>query len=242
MGRRSVWVGVVLAAWPAWSAPLPSPSPTAPAPDAVEAAEPGIVRPEQVRLLEAARRGELDVVKRLVDAGESVNPPAGWRTPLIAAALHSRIAVMEYLLSKGAEVDARDRLGRSALWAAVWGDQPEAFRLLLSKGADVDVSAKTGDPLLFMAVEGGRLEMARELIARGATVDRKSQNPLWKGYTPLQRAVTLRNAALVTLLIEKGADREAKNDKGQTAADLAAALPAGPDADQIRRLLRPAKP
>ena len=233
----------MLVALPAWGAPLPSPSPRAAvtAPALVEAAEPGVVRPEQVRLLEAARRGELDVVKRLVEAGENVNPPAGWRTPLIAAALHSHIAVMEYLLAKGADVNARDRLGRSALWAAVWGDQPAALRLLLSKGADVNVSAKTGDTLLFMAVEGGRLEMARELITRGAAIDRPSQNPLWKGYTPLQRAVTLRNAGLVALLLEHGADRQVKNDLGRTAADLAAALPAGPDADEIRKLLAPAK-
>jgi ankyrin repeat protein len=230
---------VVLAALSAWgAAPSPSPSPAATvAPAPVEAAAPGVVRPEQVRLLEAARRGELDVVKRLVEAGETVNPPGGARTPLIAAALHSRLAVMEYLLAKGADVNARDRLGRSALWAAVWGDQPEAFRLLLSKDAAVEVSAKTGDTLLFMAVEGGRLEMARELIARGAQVDRPSRNPLWRGYTPLQRAVTLRNAKAVALLVEKGADPRVKNDQGQTAADLAAALPAGPDADAIRALL-----
>lgn len=244
--RRGWGAGVLFAALPLGAAPVPSPSPspraTTGAPAVVEAAEPGVVRPEQVRLLEAARRGELDVVKRLVEAGETVNPPDGSRTPLIAAALHDHVAVMEYVLAKGAPVDARDRLGRSALWAAVWAGQPQAFKLLLDKGADVNVSAKTGDPLLFMAVEGGRAEMVRELLTRGATVDRPSRSPLWQGVTPLQRAVTLRSVELVTLLLERGADARVKNDKGQTAVDLAAALSAGPDAEAIRKLLaRPAR-
>lgn len=242
MRRWGVWAAWLCAvaplAWPVQSpSPSPAPSPAA-APVFVEAAEPGVVRPEQVRLLQAARRGELDIVRGLVEAGESVNPPAGSRTPLIAAALHGHIAVMEYVTAKGAEINARDRLGRSALWAAVWAGQREAFDWLLAHGADVNVAAKTGDPLLFLAVEARQLDMARALIEHGAPVERASRSPLWQGFTPLQRAVTLRDVPMVALLRGKGADPRAKNDKGATALDLAHALGAGADADEIRRLLR----
>lgn len=238
---RCEWLGVALMT-AAVRASTPSPTPVAakPASD-FEEAKPitggAGVRPDSVRLLAAARRGELDVVTRLVEAGEAVNPPAGWRTPLIAAALHDHVAVMEYLLAKGAQVNARDLQGRSALWASVWANQPNAFKLLLAKGADVNVASKTGDTLLFMAVERGTLDLARELIAKGAVVDRPSQNPLMKGFTPLHRAAMLRNAAMAGLLLDHGADPQAKNEKGQTPADLAT----GPEADEIRKLLQSKK-
>lgn len=190
-------------------------------------------RGREVRLLLAARRGELDVVKSLVEGGESVNPPPGWRAPLTAAALHDHVAVMEYLLAQGARVDARDRLGRSALWAAVWAEQPHAFQLLLERGAAVDVAAKSGETPLFLAVERNQLEMARALLDKGADPNRPSPGVLLPGFRPLHRAAMLGHVELVRLLLERGADGRATNTAGQTPAEVTA----GPQADAIRKLL-----
>lgn len=222
------------------SSGVPSPAPVgAPAsPPAASGYEdldaPLSPRGRENRLLLAARRGELDVVKALVEGGERVNPPSGWRTPLIAAALHDQVAVMEYLLDRGAQADARDRLGRSALWAALWAEKAAAARLLIARGAAVDVPAKSGETPLFLAVERGLVDLARELIARGADVDRPSPGVLLVGYRPLHRAAMMGRLDVLRLLLEHGADPQAKTPQGQTAADLAQ----GPQADAIRALLK----
>ncbi len=224
---------------PAWDAaePLPAPamSPT-PRPEipGYDTLGSGSERGREVRLLIAARRGELDVVKRLVESGESVNPRSSWRTPLTAAALHDHVPVLDYLLAQGADLNARDRLGRSALWAAVWAEQAGAFRLLLERGAACDVSAKSGETPLFLAVERNQLEMTRALLDKGADVNRPSPGVLLPGYRPLHRAAMLGHVELVRLLLERGAEPSAKNSAGRTPADVAA----GENAETVRKLLK----
>ncbi|MGZ4718577.1 MAG: ankyrin repeat domain-containing protein [Acidimicrobiales bacterium] len=61
--------------------------------------------------------------------------------------------------------------------------------------------------------------MARLLLDAGAPVDATQTG----GFTPLHEAANRGDEALVTLLLERGADRSLTTDTGQTAADLAAA-------------------
>lgn len=39
--------------------------------------------------------------------------------------------IAEYLLQQGAKVNAQDAYGRTALWDAVWSNQPDMVKLLL---------------------------------------------------------------------------------------------------------------
>lgn len=73
------------------------------------------------------------------------------------------VEVIEYLLASGADLEARDRIGRTPLlFAAQHTDNPEVIRTLVAAGADVSAKDATGLGALQIArteclVENGRV-------------------------------------------------------------------------------------
>jgi hypothetical protein len=67
-------------------------------------------------LLEAAFRGDLGEVRRLLDKGADVNAKSGigW-TPLHAAAFCGHLDVVKFLVERGADIDAKDINGETPL-------------------------------------------------------------------------------------------------------------------------------
>lgn len=73
------------------------------------------------------------------------------RTLLIHAALYNRLQVAEYLLNKGADISCRDKMGISALHAAVISSDIDIINLLLSSGIDPNVRDIYGNTALAKA-------------------------------------------------------------------------------------------
>ena len=125
------------------------------------------------------------------------------------------------LIKGGADVNAAQGDGMTALhWAARNGDV-EMTRVLLFAGANVKASTRLGGytPLLLAAQQGHAAVMAA-LITAGADV--KAANAL--GTTPLMLAAASGDAATVTMLVENGAEIEAREKTfGQTPLMFAAA-------------------
>jgi len=125
------------------------------------------------------------------------------------------------LIKGGADVNAAQGDGMTALhWAARNGDV-ELTRLLLFAGANVKASTRLGGytPLL-LAAQQGHAPVIAALIAAGADV--KASNAL--GTTPLMLAAASGEAQAVTMLVENGAEIEAKEKTfGQTPLMFAAA-------------------
>jgi len=74
------------------------------------------------------------------DAAERA--PAPGRPPaaeLVAAAGAGDAAAVRRVLAAGADVDGRDRTGRTPVTAAALGEHVEAARVLIAAGADVDL-------------------------------------------------------------------------------------------------------
>ena len=93
----------------------------------------------------AIKNGEVEVVKQRVEGdGLDVNALVEGRTPLHYAADYGQVPVMEYLLARGAVVDAKDKHGISPLLAAVWEGHVDCVKLLLGKGADRRGTAPDG--------------------------------------------------------------------------------------------------
>ena len=93
-------------------------------------------------LMFACLFGELGAVKRLIGRGAEVNHP-GW-TPLHYAASTGQIAVIEYLLSQYAYIDAASENGTTPLMMAARDKQLGVARLLVREGADPSLRNEAG--------------------------------------------------------------------------------------------------
>jgi ankyrin repeat protein len=122
------------------------------------------------------------------------------------------------LLERGADVNALDADGRSALANTVRQPGLTFFHLLLLRGADVN---RFGPETLLAAAEFGRTDIARALLDRDVPVD--SRDP--RGATPLLLAVKGAHPATVTLLLAAGAARDPHDDFGLGLGDYMEVLP-----------------
>jgi len=121
---------------------------------------------------------------------------------------------VEKLLAKGADVNAKNNFGETALMWAFSNQRKAVAELLITKGANVNAKDEDGTTALKYAYSR---DTARFLIANGANVNVKDN----LGRTPLMWVSVLGDKEVVELLISKGAKVDAKDEKGYTALKLA---------------------
>ena len=118
----------------------------------------------------AAMGGHDDVVKQLIDTEADVNAAesGSGMTPLHGAARWNRLTTAGLLLANGAEVDARDRFGRTALFDAMVKDRFDMIDLLLGSGADLSARNNEGQTPFDWAVAHRKSKLIEHLKSRGA--------------------------------------------------------------------------
>ena len=137
---------------------------------------------------------------------------------LFSAADKGCIDLVKLLLSQGASLEARDRLGARPLARAASAGEIEIVTLFLDKGAPIDARDLDGSSALFKAAEAGRLPMVRLLMERGADINLPGRN----GISPLSAAAYMGSAPIVQLFIDKGADPKAIDSTQKSAIVYAA--------------------
>ena len=131
---------------------------------------------------------------------------------LIAAAESGDLAAVRKLAGAGAILDARDRLGRTALLAATHGNRVEMARFLIEQGADVNAKDAIQDtPFLYAGAEG-RLEILRLTLPRANFKDTNRY-----GGTALIPAAHHGHVETVKLLLGTAIDKNHVNNLGWTA-------------------------
>src|SRR5688572_26504532 len=110
---------------------------------------------------------------RATTAREQNQEPNTNRRVRISVAQYNSLGAAQLLLSRGADVNAKDRQGRTALIYAVGLQEvkinPELIQALLAKGADVNARDQAGKTALGYAVEkeiGDRAPEAVELLRK----------------------------------------------------------------------------
>ncbi len=137
-------------------------------------------------------------------------------TGLMFAAWHGDLAMMELLVSRGADVNKANDLGESALMHAAWRGHLEAVKWLLAKGARVNSGPMRWSALHY-AVFAGNWEVANQLLLNGADINARSTN----GSSVLMMAVYEGHEPIVRRLLARGADPGIKNDRGDGALEWA---------------------
>lgn len=134
---------------------------------------------------------------------------------LIEASTLNLTKLSATLVHKGANVNAINKYGESALFRAFsYGEPQEMVRLLIENGADVNARNKNGMSVLMWASCGWeRLEAFQVLLDKGADVNAEDKD----GKTALMWAFTSEQYKKAELLLNKGADINAIDNFNRTA-------------------------
>ena len=180
--------------------------------------EPKTAKATDISIHEAAGTGNIEAVKKHLDAGTDVNAKnsRNW-PPLHLAVSGGHKEIVELLIAKGADINARDISNMTPLDEANrlakhnFGRSKEIADLLRKHGgkmgADFDIH---------LAVRSGNAEAVKQHLADGVDVNAKNK----RGVTPLHYAAE-GHREILELLIANGADVHAKSNEGTTPLDRA---------------------
>lgn len=163
-----------------------------------------------VGLEEAVISDSKDIVRLLLTKAKM---PQG-ESLVCSAAENCDLDMMKLLISKGASVDGKERLGRTALHIAVSKCSKDIVQYLVSKGADVNAVRQldwktNGWTPLHEAAARGDVAVATLLLANGAKINAKTDGESG-GKTPLSVAAEAGKKDVAELLLKRKADPNAR--------------------------------
>ncbi len=182
--------------------------PRGPANDLHRAALDGSTR----RTVALLGRGSIDINQGMT--------PTGY-TPLMISAQRAHTAIVQILLSKGADVSIVDNDGSTALHFTAISDktgQPAVIALLVEAGADLGAMTSLGHTPLHMAAQHGNLEVTTALVKAGSDPQATTND----GCTALHLAAQDGHVEVARALVKAGIDPQAKAFVGLTSMHLAA--------------------
>ena len=166
-----------------------------------------------------------EAIQQLLDKGAEVNAQTDDGTALMMAVRRGHTEIVKLLLAAGAQVDAKHRLGDSALIMSARRSIPEMnpphgqplpppaseiMSLLLASHADPNFIGHWGQTALMDANTAAKVKL---LVTHGAQVNVKDE----MGKTALVHAVDRGDVAVVEALLQAGADASISDEKGTTA-------------------------
>ena len=175
-------------------------------------------------LLFAARDGQMDAIRTLVENGANINEVSGSEkmTPLVMAIANGHLDIGKYLLDRGADPNMADEDGLAALYATI----------------DVKWAPHNWVPMPSTEQENTNyLDLMKDLLAHGANPNAQLTKKLWfrtmfsdqtwvdfVGATPFWRAAVSTDVAAMRLLKTAGADPNIRTKEGTTPLMVAAGL------------------
>jgi ankyrin repeat protein len=162
-------------------------------------------------LTEAVKSGNISAVRALIKNPAEVNAAdADGTTPLHWSVRSGDLEISRVLLSAGANPNAANRDGITPLSLAATNADSPAVDALLKAGADPKATLPGGQTVLMTAARTGSIPVMKALLSHGAPVNAKETT---YGETALMWAASENHPAAVELLIEFGADFNARSDR-----------------------------
>ena len=140
----------------------------------------------------AAENRNPEFIKVLAEAGADLNKLQGpnGENALHIAVRNGNLEVVQYILSRGVDLEAKDSKGRTALFNAALVGYTDVIQALLRAGADINTDVGTGDVetnALIGAIVGENADAVELLIRNGADVNFQDS----KNFTPAYHAAVV---------------------------------------------------
>ncbi len=164
-----------------------------------------------------ARGRDAAQIQALITTGaniDEVHSKTG-RTPLHDAVCCGRKDLVNQLIEKGADIDAKDKDGATPLILAVTSNNGEISNYLIERGANINAFDGAGYTPLLWAIYSGYIDLAVLLMDKGADINLGENS----GMTPLITACSYGQVEIAMKLVERNANVLAIDSSGYKASD-----------------------
>jgi len=169
-----------------------------------------------------AREGDIETAKAMLEGGVDINQTdVDNTTALVVSIMNKKYTFAKFLLDRGANPNLADVKGRTALYAAV-DMRNEDYSTLPNRKEDDPMPAL--EIVKALLASGANPNMALTKALPGRSGMDSGDTALGDGTTPLIRAAFSGDAAVMRLLLEKGADPKLTLKDGSTALMVAAGV------------------
>ncbi|KAG9242052.1 ankyrin repeat protein [Calycina marina] len=185
-----------------------------------------------IGLMRSAEKGSIETTRYLLAEGAQPDGADKNRvSPLLRAVERNHIAIVDLLLSHGADRDAEDKKGRrSALMTAAWKNHYHSLNLLIRRGADLNARDARGRNVLHNLAADKQCawgpDVMQLLLDQDIHIDgEEGQDKLHR--LPIHWACATGKLILAEQLLAKSSNTraqvEAAEDRGKTGLHIAAA-------------------
>ena len=160
-------------------------------------------------LVDAAKAGNSAAATALLAKKVDVNAAeADGTTALHWAVRNDDAKLVDQLIRAGANAKAQNRYGVTPIALACENGSAPVVERLIKAGVSANTTGPLGETALHLCARTGKPEALRVLLTNGARVDTIEN---WRGQTPLMWAAAEGNVDAMKLLIEAGADVNARS-------------------------------